>query len=177
MFNILNSKQKAALGSVVYECATLESTLNILILSFTNVSGDELEILIGGAMLQKKLDMLKALAKLKLKSKKKLEHLLNIIGKINALNGERVTAVHGEWGPPGNMFQLSWLTTGIPPDVIPEAMLKKHGKPRTVKAERLEEMAADISRCHEHLREFRKAHFIKPLIKRSLRKEAKKANK
>jgi hypothetical protein len=65
------------------------------------------------------------------------------------------------------------ITSGIPNDVDAEAIHRKYGKIRTFKAEKLEETAAAISNRHEELWKFWMDNFIKPKVRRSLKREAK----
>jgi hypothetical protein len=173
MFQFLNFKQRAALGAVVSECATLESTLDMMISAMTKLGEVELDILIGGAMLGRKIDILKDLGILKLKSKKKKNKFAHIMGSLSSLNSDRVTIVHGAWSPPGGKMPLSWLATGIPQSVNAEAVHRKYGKTKTFKAEKLDETAAAIDTCHSDLWNFWMGNFIQPKVRRSLKRDEK----
>lgn len=124
-------------------------------------------------MLGRKIDILKDLGKLKLKSKERKNKFAHIMGSLSSLNSDRVTIVHGAWSPPGGKMPLSWLATGIPHNVNAEAIHRRYGKIKSFKAEKLDETTAAIDACHDDLWNFWMENFIQPKVRRSLKRDEK----
>jgi hypothetical protein len=175
--NPLTLQQRAALGSVVMECANLEDRLDLMIGHLFRLSPEQLDILLGGSMLNRKLEVMRQIGKLKIKPRKRLARLIEILDKVSNLNADRVTVVHGKWGPPGGLYQLNWLMRGGPPPGTPaEARHKKSGKVRTVKAEDLDATAKALADCNQDLEHSWSRDIIKPYVKRRVRRSAKKSS-
>jgi hypothetical protein len=160
------------LGSVVVECANLEEQLNLIIPHVLGLSGDEYDVLLGGQMLNRKLEVLRDIAKIRIKPKKHLTRLIQVLDKFSNLNRDRITVVHGTWGPPGGLWQLNWIMEGRPPKGIPtEAIHKKGKKIRTFNADDLEVTARSIAEANSELHQWYIKDFIKPRVNRSLRRK------
>lgn len=97
----MTDKDLAALGSVVAESAHLESTLDLIILLITRMGESEYEVFMRGKMIGAKLEIVKELGVLKLRSKKRQRAWMQLIDGLKSLNSDRVIAVHGLWGPAG----------------------------------------------------------------------------
>jgi hypothetical protein len=174
--NPLTLQQRAALGSIVVECAKLEDRLDIMITHLFRLSGDQYDILLGGVMLNRKLEVLRQIGKLKIKPKKRLERLIEILDKISNLNADRVTVVHGIWGPPGGLYQLNWLIRStFPPGIPVEARHKKSGKVRTFKAEDLAATAKALEDANTDLEHWWSRDIVKPYVKRAVKRSKKRS--
>jgi hypothetical protein len=171
LFNPLTLQQRAALGSVVVESANLEDQMNLILGHLLRLSGDEYDVLLGGQMLNRKLEVLREIGKLKIKPKKHLARLIQILDKFTNLNSDRNTVVHGRWGPPGGLWQLNWIMEGPPKGTPTVAMHKKGKKVRTFNADDLEATARAIAEANSELRQWYMKDFIKPRVKRSLRRK------
>jgi hypothetical protein len=174
--NFLTDEELAALGLVVSGSAQLESTLDLLIQSLANLGDQQFEVLVGGRMIGNKLDILKGLGLLKLKSQKKQQAFTYLINSLSSLNAERNTVVHGRWGPEGGITisMLSALFQGKTLKKLGEATHKKgRGKVLKLKAQRLEELALRLDQGNHDLYGFWKDNWLKQSVKRSLRRSAK----
>jgi hypothetical protein len=172
--NPLTIHQRAALGSVVMECAHLEDQLDLMIGHLFRLSPEQLDILLGAAMLNRKLDVMRQIRKMKIKPKKRLARLIAVLDKLSNLNADRVTVVHGVWGPPGGLYQLNWIMRGgIPPGTPTEARHKKSGKVRTFRAEDLDATAKALADCNSDLNHWWSRDIIKPYVRRNPKRQKK----
>jgi hypothetical protein len=169
---VLSLNQRAALGSIVAESASLEASLEMFIGSLLNVDPKRFEIVFGGQMFIKKLEVVHEMGLLKLKSGKKRTAFTEIIGRVRALNADRVTVVHGIWGGKNGMSKLSWLM-GAPVCEPIHAYHNKRGTVKTVAAAKLEEIATNIAKIHSELFGFWVDEFVKPKGKRNERRRRK----
>ena len=169
---LLTPEQRAALGSIVAESASLEATLDVIICSLTGLSEAQFRILAGSQMFGRKLELAKDLALLKLKSKAKISRLTDLFSRLASLNSERNTVVHGTWGTKEGGVRLSWLTSmQQPPAQDVHAVLKKRGpKLQTVSSTKLEQIATKLSDAHSELFNFLMDEFVQPKVHRSLRR-------
>jgi hypothetical protein len=161
---------------VVSGSAQLEDTIDLLIQSLAKLREQQFEVLVGGKMIGNKLNILKDLGLLKLKSQKKQQAFTDLINNLSALNAERNTAVHGRWGPEGGMTfsMLASLLEGKALNKLGEATHKKgRGKVLKLKSQRLDDLALRIDQgCHD-LYGFWKDNWLKQSVKRSLRRSTK----
>lgn len=169
---LLTPEQRAALGSIVAESASLEATLDIIICSLTGLSEAQFRILAGGQMFGRKLELTKDLALLKLKSKAKKSRLTDLFSRLTSLNSERNTVVHGTWGTKEGGARLSWLfSTQPPPAEDVHAVLKKRGaKLQTVASTKLNELAVKLRDANSELFSFLMDELIQPKVHRSVRR-------
>ena len=94
---VLSREQFAAIGELVVECSDLEMYLDGMLGEMLRLKKHQYDLLMEGAMLQRKLNLMCEIGTLKLKSKKRKTELSAIIGALKHCNSERVIAVHGNW--------------------------------------------------------------------------------
>ena len=172
----LTTEQLAALGSIAMESAYLEDLIDMLIGEITKLSDEQLRAILHGAMLAAKLDILKGLAALKLKSKSKREKISSIIAQLKHLNSQRAIAIHGQWRSL-QKFTLSDLVKGLNIEIgNAEATHVRGGKkPSKLNASKLQDLADGISEYRDQLFQFSLYEWIRPAAIRSARKSRSKS--
>lgn len=174
---LLSDAQRAALGTIVAESASLEATLDVIICSLTGLSEAQFRILVGGQMFGRKIELAKDLALLRLKSKAKINRLTDLFSRLASLNSERNIVVHGTWGTKEGGVHLSWLFGKQQPlaeDI--HAVLKKKGtKLQTVSSTKLDEIATKLSDAHTALHGLLMDELIQPKVRLSVRRAKIKA--
>lgn len=96
---VLTTEQLAAIGSIAVESAYLEDIVETLIYKLSGLTRKKGEIFLEKFMLDSKLNLLKELGMIKLKSKKRKLVLSELIGEIKQANSDRTLAIHGFWIP------------------------------------------------------------------------------
>ena len=95
--SLFSQDHLAAIGSVAVESANLEELLDIILDGLLGLNTKQRDIVFEGAMMQRKLELVKELGCQKLKSQRRKLELTKIIGDLNHANQERSTAIHGTW--------------------------------------------------------------------------------
>jgi hypothetical protein len=109
----LTTEQLAALGSIAMKSVYLEDLVDMLIREILKLSDEQFRVLLPGAMLAAKLDILNDLAILQFKSKSKKENVSSIISKLKHFNSQRTIAIHGQWQSL-EMISLADIAGGAP---------------------------------------------------------------
>ena len=172
----LTTEQLAALGRIALESAYLESLVDQLIGEIAKLSDEQFRALLPGAMLATKLDILKNLASLKLKSKTKKEKLSSIIAELNHLNSQRNIAIHGLWQ---SLEKISFADLAKGASIKTgnaEATLARGKKqPSKLHASKLQAIADGISEYCDQLADFCLLLWIRPASIRRVRKSFSKS--
>jgi hypothetical protein len=162
---ILNREQLEALGLLVGEFARLEATLDLLIMDLARLSEEQYALFMQGKTLGAKLSTLRAIGVQKLKSQEKTDVFVGLLEELARLNSERNLAVHGIWQPKGG-FTLAFIARAFNTTEA-EAVHKKG----TLKAERLSELVNQLDAAHSSLYRFWNDTWLKPRVRRSLRRK------
>lgn len=171
---ILSERQRAALGSAVIGMAELEHYLDLVIPHLANLTQRRYEVLAQGAMLGRKLEILRAIGSQNLRSQRRKTAFKRIMDELEALNAERVVLVHGAWGAPGGGIKLYWLA-GYPIAEPIEAMHRNRGgRIRTIRAEDISAISDRIERAHRDLARFWIDIWITPNARRANRRAARR---
>jgi hypothetical protein len=171
--NYISTEELAALGAVVAESAHLEAMIDRMLVEITRLKQAEYDLLVSGAMLGRKVELLRDLGLLKWKSKRKGEAFRAVINQVSEVNGKRATAVHGLWEPVGGMtveIMTTIILRGLKPSSIPQrqAIHKKRGKVVTLDAEELMGLADAILLAKRDLAQFWRLNWQQPRILRRL---------
>lgn len=164
--SVLTTEQLAAIGSIAVESAYLEDFVDFMIAWLAGLPDEQLSILIPRAMLDGKLDILRNLGIIKLRSKRRKEEFQQIIAKLKELNSQRNIAVHGNWQSK-EMHRLSDIGKGIPVQIgNAEARGKKQNS--VLHASKLQTVAISIADYREKLFHFCFDTWVNPSIRRSV---------
>jgi hypothetical protein len=171
--HVLDSKELAALGSVVVESTFAESLIETLISEMSKLDKGALVLFLRGAMMNTKLELLADLGKLKLRSAKRKEAFAEIISRLKHLNSERVIAVHGVWAKAikfnaakGGTGMVTLASFSDPMNIEFGPSEATHPRGGKISAKRLEALATQISDAYWDLYEFHAAVWVKPYAKR-----------
>jgi hypothetical protein len=164
---VLTDEQLKAIGSIAVESAYLENLVEFIIAFMTSLSEHQLNILLSRAMLASKLDILRDLGELKLKSKIKKEKLKGIIAQLKHFNGQRTIAIHGQWQSK-EKITLADIGKYIPPGNAEATHKRGKKEPETLHASKLQHIANGIRDYREKLFEFCFSTWINPSIRRSV---------
>lgn len=172
----LTTEQLAALGSIAMESAYLEDLVDMLIGEITKLSDEQLRAILPGAMLAAKLDILKNLAVLKLKSKSKQQKISSIIAELKHLNGQRTIAIHGQWQSL-QKFTLADIANGLAIEIgnAEATHVRGNKQPAKLNAGKLQDIADGISEYRDQLFHFWLDILIRPAAIRSARKSRSKS--
>jgi hypothetical protein len=134
-----------------------------IVLKFTD---DEFDAVFGQKMFRAKLEVLKEVGLSRLggkKRKKRRKQFTVLMDHLLSLAGQRNIAVHGMWAPEGGftLATLSALLDGTYVQKPAQAFHKRGKKTATLKAERLEQLAADLSEGGSLLWDFAKLTWLK----------------
>jgi hypothetical protein len=93
---VLNKDQLASIGAVATECTYLDQTVETLIWAFSGMEYEQGKFFTSTMQLDRKLDLLSDLGKLKLPAEK-LEQFTKIISDCKLANNDRNVVIHGVW--------------------------------------------------------------------------------
>jgi len=169
----LTEKQLVAIGAIAVESAYAEATVDMLLSSLTKLNPDQLAVLLPGAMLNAKLDMLLGLGMPTLKSKKRKDEFKEIISGLKYWNSQRNIAIHGLWrNKNGGLRRIGDFLLQNPATGNSEVVHKKRSKqPTTLSASKLESIYKGIDESNSKLFVF----FISPLMRVAARQAAAKS--
>lgn len=148
---ILKPDQLAALGSVVAESTYLESLVDSMIGHLARLTESQRNIILKRAMLHVKLEVLRELGDLKLKSAPRKSDFLKLISRLMAHNDERVTAVHGVWTPIVREWRPGFKLSDF---LVPSGDAEARHSRGTITASRLDKLAEKISNGFWDLSDF-----------------------
>lgn len=137
----------------------------------TRLSPEHLSILLEGKMLDAKLEILKEIGALKLRSKSRKEEFSKIIGELRHTNGDRKIVVHGVWHPRGG-YRLADLEDwdNLPPRPADATLHRPRGKTVKMQAEQLAAIAKRMEIEYQKLFTFVKRVWLDPYIARAVRR-------
>lgn len=167
---LFSQEHLAALGTVAVESSNLEELLDIIIDGLLRLKKNQMDIVLEGAMMQRKLELVKDLGRLKLKPKTQtaqITELCQIIGDLNHANQERVTAIHGIWRP-ADKAQLINKVHGTA-NAIATKKGRRNQADSKLASDKLLGVAARISEGAQKLGKFSMAHFFQTRVSPSKR--------
>lgn len=167
---LLTQEQRAALGVIVAESASLEATVDLIISHLTNLNPQQYEIVLKGEMIKRKLEVLKAIGQQKLRSAKRKAAFLTLMARLTSLNSDRNTLVHGIWGPRGG-YRLSWFAGHPITDPIEAIQRSRGGRVRTLPANRIGNVARNVTKAHSELYNFWREVWLKLVVQRGIRRD------
>jgi len=132
----------------------------MIVLQFKEVDFDAI---VGPMTLSTRLDVLKKVGLARIKSKKRAKEFSKLMDHLKDCVGQRNTAIHGLWGPEGQMKlgDLMMILTGYDK---PKAVEAKN-KNRVFKAAKLEQLAKDLDEGGTKLWDIAKATWLNKRIR------------
>jgi hypothetical protein len=162
----LTEKQLASLGRIAVQSAYLEETIDRMLQALTKLDRKQMRILQPRGMFQTKLDILKSLWDLKLRTKIHKDQLNKIVEDIRNANSDRVKAIHGIWRSKSYGAIASLMN--LEPDGNAEAI---HGSGAPLSAQKMEQLATRLENAHIALAAFYAENRIIPGARISAGKE------
>jgi len=144
--SVLTQAQLAAIGEIAVESAYLDGMVDFLIAQILNISEEKYYVVSNGVMLGTKLDILRNLGLIRLRSKKRKLEWENIVSQVKHLNSQRTIAIHGYWqSKHGRKLSDLNKETWILPSGEAQAVHKRgKKKPSILDAQNLQKLAYDI---------------------------------
>ena len=152
---ILKPEQLAALGSVVAESTYVEMLVDGMICRLAKLKPQQFSAFLGGAMLQRKLEVLEQLGEPHIKSARRKAAFKKLMLELRDGNTERTKAVHGVW-----LFAIEGNTLKLDKA---EATHTRRGK---IAARDLEQLANRISNGFWALSDFDAKVWQRPAARR-----------
>jgi hypothetical protein len=166
---VLSNEHLAAIGALVVESSNLEMFLDGMLCVMLRLKKQQYDLLLDGAMMQRKLNLLHDLGTLRLRSKKRKLQLTAIIGELKQCNSQRVAAVHGIWeSKDGRLNQLKVLMDNVngipqPPKKAIATKERLNQKALQLDADKVEETVDKLIKWHKKLLTF----YVRALTPRS----------
>jgi hypothetical protein len=156
----LTEEQHAAIGMIAVESAYLEDQIDWMIGHLTKLSSEQQGILISSAKLTNKIDVLRKLGNLRLKSQERKKQFKEILDNLAHQNTQRNIAIHGIWSFADPRITLASLASNQPLGPA----FAKHGpkKENKLRADQLGAIAQKISEGNLKLRKFFLLVFVRP---------------
>jgi len=142
----------------------------MMISSVANLSEDQTSIFLSKAMLSAKLDILRDLGLLKLRSKIRQDNFRRIISDLKLLNGQRTIAIHGKWEPKGG-FKLKDIIYFSPSGEAEASHKRGKKEPTKLSSAQLLKVPIKIDASCTELYKFWIELWVKPAVRRSITKE------
>ena len=174
----LKPEELAQLGRVVVMAAELENTLEGVIQGMGDWGADLYkQILHGKSGVQSRLHLFKQLALTKVKTKKGIKMINDLVELLLQFTEDRNIVVHGLWSPGGTGGTLAQLMLFDPLSELHQApvlAVSKAAQKRRIPAKELESIADAIESLNGMLRSFYDHYYRAPVRRRRLARKSKK---